>query len=47
MAQEYDKIINENLEKVILQLIRKITGLEPVFLFSFCHENNLSGKQWV
>jgi hypothetical protein len=30
MAQEYDKIIKENLEKIILPLIRRITGIEPV-----------------
>jgi hypothetical protein len=30
MAQEYDKIIKENLEKVVLQLIRKITNIEPI-----------------
>jgi len=30
MAQEYDKIIKENLEKVVLQLIRKTTNLEPI-----------------
>jgi hypothetical protein len=29
MAQQYDKIIKENLEKVVLQLIRKTTGIEP------------------
>jgi hypothetical protein len=29
MAQHYDKIIKENLEKVVLQLIRKTTGIEP------------------
>jgi hypothetical protein len=28
MAQQYDKIIKENLEKVVLQLIRKTTGIE-------------------
>jgi hypothetical protein len=30
MAQQYDKIIKENLEKVVLQLIRKTTDIEPV-----------------
>jgi hypothetical protein len=30
MAQEYDKIIKENLEKVVLQLIRKTTSIEPI-----------------
>lgn len=30
MAQEYDKIIKENLEKVVLQLIRKTTNIEPI-----------------
>lgn len=30
MAQQYDKIIKENLEKVVLQLIRKTTDVEPV-----------------
>jgi hypothetical protein len=29
MAQAYDKVIKENLEKIILQLIRKTTGVEP------------------
>ncbi|MDO1450866.1 hypothetical protein Q0590_31620 [Rhodocytophaga aerolata] len=30
MAQEYDKIIKENLEKVVLQLIRKTTHIDPI-----------------
>jgi len=30
MAQQYDKIIKENLEKVVLQLIRKTTNIEPL-----------------
>jgi hypothetical protein len=30
MAQAYDKILKENLEKIILQLIRKTTGIDPV-----------------
>jgi hypothetical protein len=30
MAQQYDKIVKENLEKVVLQLIRKTTGIEPL-----------------
>lgn len=30
MAQEYDKIIKENLEKVVLQLISKTTNIEPI-----------------
>ena len=30
MAQEYDKIIKENLEKIVLPLIRRTTGIEPV-----------------
>lgn len=29
MAQTYDKVIKENLEKIILQLITKITGIVP------------------
>jgi hypothetical protein len=30
MAQQYDKVIKENLEKVVLQLIRKTTDIEPL-----------------
>jgi hypothetical protein len=30
MAQQYDKILKENLEKVVLQLIRKTTDVEPL-----------------
>jgi hypothetical protein len=30
MAQPYDKIIKENLEKVVLQLISKTTDIEPL-----------------
>jgi hypothetical protein len=30
MAQEYDKIIKENLEKVVLQLISKTTNIEAI-----------------
>jgi hypothetical protein len=30
MAQQYDKILKENLQKVVLQLIRKTTNVEPL-----------------
>jgi hypothetical protein len=30
MAQQFDKVIKENLEKVVLQLIRKTTDIEPL-----------------